>query len=341
MQLAGGEGREVLEGLIEGIADVVDDGIGVAVGAALGFADDLIDDSQLAQVLGRELEGVGRFLAMVGAAPEDRGAALGRDDRVDRVFEHQHPVGHGQRHGAAGPALADDGAHQGHPDLEAGLDGAGDRLGLSTFLGANAGIGARGVDEGHQGQPKTVRQLHQADGLAVAFRRRHAEIVGHALVGVGALFMADDHHRAATESGQAADDRLVLAEGAVTGEGGKILHQAVDIMGGVGTVGVAGNLGFLPRRQFFVGLPKLPVDLALEALDFGPDVDLAAAAQAAQLLDLGLELGDRLLEIQVAVGSHGAAYHNATSARRKSNPASGPPNQLSRPSGVFNPFGGG
>ena len=47
------------------------------------------------------------FGASLRVAPQDGRAALGRDDRVERVLLHEHPVGERDRDGAARPALAD------------------------------------------------------------------------------------------------------------------------------------------------------------------------------------------------------------------------------------------
>ncbi len=62
---------------------------------------------QLEAVRGVRLERRRGLLRLRRVAPEDRGAALGRDHRVDRVLLHQHAVGDGDRDRAARAALAD------------------------------------------------------------------------------------------------------------------------------------------------------------------------------------------------------------------------------------------
>ena len=116
------------------------DGLGlVALGAAARLGDDAVDDAEGEQVLGGEAQGLGRLLHLLGVLPQDRGAALGRDHRVDRVLEHGDAVGGGEGDGAARAALADDHRDHGHADLQALLGRAGDRLGLAALLGALAG----------------------------------------------------------------------------------------------------------------------------------------------------------------------------------------------------------
>ena len=106
----------------------------------------------------------------------------------------------------------------GTPIGEALLGGAGDRLGLAALLGALAGVGAGGVDQGDDREVEAVGEVHEADRLAVALGAGHAEVAGDARAGVVALLVADHHHGAVVEAGEAAHDRVVVGEGAVAGE---------------------------------------------------------------------------------------------------------------------------
>ena len=105
-----------------------------------------------------------------------------------------------------------------HADLQALLGGAGDRLGLAALLGALAGVGAGGVDEGDDRQAEAVGEVHQPDRLAVALGAGHAEVARDARAGVVALLVADHHHGAVVEAGEAAHHRVVVGEVAVAGE---------------------------------------------------------------------------------------------------------------------------
>src|SRR5437868_3916005 len=79
-------------------------------------------------------------------------------------------------------------------------------------LGIDAGIGARRVDQRQHRQAEALGELHQAARLAIALGPRHAEIVPHTRIGVGAFLVADDHDAAATEAADAAEDGAVLGE---------------------------------------------------------------------------------------------------------------------------------
>jgi hypothetical protein len=61
----------------------------------------------------------------------------------------------------------------------------------------------------------------------------------------------------------------------------------------------AGDLRFLPGRQVLVDLGERLGRLGLEARDLVGDRNVTARLHGAQLLDLLLELADRLFEIEV------------------------------------------
>ena len=50
-------------------------------------------------------------------------------------------------------------------------------------------ISSWGVDEGKNRQPKSIRMLHQAHGLAVSTGGGHAEITGHIFFGIAPFLM--------------------------------------------------------------------------------------------------------------------------------------------------------
>src|SRR6266540_1541248 len=88
--------------------------------------------------------------------------------------------------------------------------------------------------------------------LAIAFRPRHAEIVLEPALGRGALLVADHADALAAEPAEAADDRVILAEFAVAGERREVGHQGVDVIERMRPLGMAGDLGLLPRGELGV-----------------------------------------------------------------------------------------
>src|SRR5262249_3970729 len=138
--------------------------------------------------------------------------------------------------------------------------------------------------------------------LAVTLGPRHAEVVAYARFGGGALLGADDDRGIAAEAADAADHGAVLGEGAVARERGEVLDQLGDRLDRMRALGMAGDQHLLPRRQLLIGLAQLALDLGLQLRHFLGDVERAVVREMLQLLDLALELGDRLLEIQELPG---------------------------------------
>jgi len=83
--------------------------------AAGGLGDDVVDDAQLEQIRGGDLQRLGGHRGFAGIAPEDGGTGLRAGHGVDAVLEHQQAVGHADAEGAAGAPLADHGGHNRHP----------------------------------------------------------------------------------------------------------------------------------------------------------------------------------------------------------------------------------
>ena len=144
--------------------------VGVLLSAAGGLRDDPLDHAEVEAVAGVEAERRRRLLRLRGVTPEDRRAALGRDDRVDRVLLHQHPVRDRDRDGAAGAALADHDRDGRHAEPRHHGLGTGDRAALTVLLGGDARVGTGGVDEREEREAVPVGELHHAHRLAVALR---------------------------------------------------------------------------------------------------------------------------------------------------------------------------
>src|SRR4029077_3957255 len=140
----------------------------------------------------------------------------------------------------------------GTPEVQTGVGGAGDRLGLAAFFRVDARIGPRRVDERQHRDVEAVGHLHQPHRLAVAFRPRHAEIVLEPALGGGALLVPDHADALAAKAAEAADAGLVLAELAIAGKRDEFRHQRVDVVEAMRPLRMPGDLCLLPRRQLGV-----------------------------------------------------------------------------------------
>ena len=175
---------------------------------------------------------------------------------------------------------------------------AADRLGLAALLGVDAGIGARRVDEGEHRQAELLGELHQAQRLAVALGLGHAEVARDLLLGVAPLLVADHHAGRAVEARQPADDRSVVREGAVAVQLLEMREEPLHVVERERALRMARDLRHLPGSQLAVDVLGERLAALGEALDLVRDVDRRVVLHEAQFLDAGLELRDRLLELE-------------------------------------------
>ncbi len=195
------------------------------------------------------------------------------------------------------------------------------------------GIGCRRVDEDDDRAAELLRQLHDAQRLAVALRTRVPEVPEDLLLCVAALLMAEHGDGLAVIEGQAADDRMVVRETAVTVQLVEIREQPLDVVERPRACRVPGHEHTLPWRQRRVDLcPDLFGPLA-QALD--RSLTLRRARQHAERFDLFQQYADWFFEFEkirhrlltlpwfVARGSslveHVAAMGSASDERRGTN----------------------
>ena len=285
------------------------------MGAAGGLLQDQVDHAEAQHVLRRDLHAGGGFLRLGAVAPQDRGRRLRRDHAVDGVLEHQHAVGRRDRDGAARHALAGDDRDIGDAQRQAGVGGACDRLGLAALFGADAGIGAGGIDDRQHGNAEPVGHLHQPHRLAVALGARHAEIMLDAGFGGGALFLADHADALAAEAAEPADQRFILAELAVARERGEFGDQRVDEIGQMRALMMPRHQRLLPWRQIGIEFSQGLRSLLLDPRNFFANV-AAGGRQRAQLIDLGVEFGDGLFKIEIGA-AHVIRHLNNIGTKRR------------------------
>ena len=170
------------------------------------------------QIGRRQLQRGGGLDLLPRVAPENRGAAFGRDDAVDRVLLHQDAIADRDAQRAAAAPLAgddDDDRHLQHRHL---AQVEGDRFGDAALFGFDARIRRRRIDEDDDRPAELFGHAHQPDGLAIALGPRVAEVAVDLLLGVAALVMADDHHRLPFVAGGARHDGVIVGEAAVAVE---------------------------------------------------------------------------------------------------------------------------
>ena len=213
-------------------------------------------------------------------------------------MQHIDKVAHGNRQRAAGTSFADDGADDGHFQLGQFVQVFADGFGLVALFRTDAGIGSGRIDEGQYGQAEFFRQMHQAQGFAVAFGARHAEVAADFFFGVAAFLVADDDDALAVKPRQTADDGVIVGIVAVAVQFLEIGTERGDVVQSIGTLRMAGNLGNLCRRELGIdGFGQL-VAFFLQAFDFIADVHGGFALDETQFFDFFGQFGNRLLEIK-------------------------------------------
>src|SRR2546430_13578878 len=111
--------------------------------ATFGFSDDAINTTELLQIRGCDLERLSCQFFFRGVTPHNRGAALGRNYRIDRVLHHQNAICDGDPQRAATAAFSGNYGDNWHFQTRHLAKIARDRLGLSSLFCAKPGISAR------------------------------------------------------------------------------------------------------------------------------------------------------------------------------------------------------
>src|SRR5207248_230724 len=120
----------------------------------------------------------------------------------------------------------------------------------------------------------------------------------HLFLGVLALVMADEHDLGPADAGQPALDRRVIAEVPVAMQFAEPLADDLDIVLEQRALGMAGNLDGLPRRKVLVGFLQERGIVAAKLAKLFRIIHPFGFLMRLQLLDLLLELGERLLKLQ-------------------------------------------
>ena len=101
---------------------------------------------------------------------------------------------------------------------------------------------------------------------------------------------------------QAADDGVVVTEGAVTSQRRELVEQALHVVEEVRPARMARDLDLLPGRQLGVGVADEGVGAILEPDDLRLDLHRRVfLGELLQLNDLAFDLGNRTLEFQIGV----------------------------------------
>ena len=130
-------------------------------------------------------------------------------------------------------------------------------------------------------------------------------------LGIAALLVADHHAGRTVESRQAADDRLIVAVAAVAVQLVEVGEDPRDVIERVRSLRMTCNLRDLPGGKLAIDFLGQLLAFLVETVDLVRDVDRGVFVHIAKLVDLGLQIGDGLLEIEKGL------FHRARLDRRK------------------------
>ncbi len=132
--------------------------------------------------------------ALAGIAINDGRAAFRRDHAVDRIFQHEHLIADAQRQRAAAAAFADDKPRSPEPADAPSREGCGRWLRPGRALRRRCRDTRRGIEKRNDRPAELRRHLHRAQGFAITFGFRHAEVAQQLLLRVAALLLADEQY---------------------------------------------------------------------------------------------------------------------------------------------------
>ena len=206
------------------------------------LGDELVDEPDVVRRGNAGSECGGSTGPLPCIAVQNRRAGLGRGNRVHGVLQRQHPISQRQCQRSSRSPLAENRAHHGDAQFQHGDQRLGDRPCLAPFLGADPGVGCRGVDETDNRHAELLGGAHEPLRLAISLGVRHPEVVQGTTDRVGSLLLADDHDPAIVEPCRPAHHSSVVAEQPVATQLRPFGERSGDHLQRAGTAGVARQL---------------------------------------------------------------------------------------------------
>src|SRR5690606_11648526 len=172
-------------------------------------------------------------------------------------------------------------------------------FGDTALFRVNAGISTGGINQGKHRQLETLSHLHQTQCFTITFRLRHTEVAVD-LVMHGTTFLFTNHHdRFAIQTCDAADDGFVVTKMAITMQFIPIGKHAADVIRGIRTLRMAGNLDDVPGGQVGVNTFGQLGAFFAELGDLVRNIKVVGIANQLQLFDLAFKDRNRLFKIQI------------------------------------------
>ena len=200
------------------------------MGGAERFRDHFVDDAELHEIVGGELESLGRLVSELDALPEDPGAAFGADDGIVGELQNADVVANSQTERPAGPPFTNHDANDRYGQHRHFAKVDGDRISLAAFFGSDAWVGAGGVDQADDGNLELGGQFHFLERFPVSFRMSTAVKAFVAFFQIAAFVLADEQDFAIVDFGKSHVDRSIVSESPVTVQFDEFVAKQFDII---------------------------------------------------------------------------------------------------------------
>ena len=157
-------------------------------------------------------------------------------------MQHIDVIAHRDRQRTTRAPFSDDGTQNRNAQARQFIQIFTDSLGLPAFFRADAGIRARRIDKGHDGQAEFLSRFHQAQGFAVALGARHTEVAADFFFSIAPFLMAYHYNALSVKPCQSAYNRMVVGKMTVSVQFFKIGKQCLNVIQSIGTLRMPGNL---------------------------------------------------------------------------------------------------
>src|ERR1019366_2740020 len=211
-----------------------------------------------------------------GFLPDNAGTAFGADDGVVGELQHADAVADADAERSAGASFADDDADDRGLDARHLKQVGRDELSLAALLGADAWIGAFGIDQADDRQLELGGQLHLVESLAIALWMSAAVHALILLLGGAPFLLANQHDAMIADACEAGADGPVVADGAVAVKFDEFVENHADVIERLRAGGMTRNENRVPGAEVMINLARQADDFPADTANLFAGIPLLA-----------------------------------------------------------------
>ena len=186
---------------------------------------------------------------MLLIAPQDRGAAFGSNDGIDRALEHVDPIANPDSECSTGTSFSCDCYNDWHANPGHFPQIVSDRFGLAALFRVDAWKRPRCIDEGQDGAAELLCEFHDTQRLAVALRLRHPEVSILPLLRISSLLVPDQAYGPVPQHRETAHNRSIISEFPVSMDFHEVRAEMFHVIQEIRTLRMPCELYLLVRRE--------------------------------------------------------------------------------------------